>query len=68
MFGVKDQETLLEIGLLASGLGLFSGIAALVLGRARESMRRGEDRAQNPPAKGSVPGERHCNIQTVAAR
>ncbi len=68
VFGAQDQETLFEIGLFVSGLGLVSGLAALVLGHARERMRSGEHRAQNPPAKGSVPGERHCNIQTVAAR
>ncbi len=67
MLGVGDQETWLEIGFALFGLGILAGIVALVYGRARGSTRRGERHAENPPA-GNVSGERHRNIQTVAAR
>ncbi len=68
MFGVNDQETVLEIGLLALGLGILGGIGAVLYGRVRRSAWLGDGRAQNPPPPGSVSGERHQNIQTVAAR
>ncbi len=68
MFGVRDQEIFLEIGFVVFGLGILAGIVALVYGCARGGTRQGERRAQNPPSAGSVSGERHRNIQTVAAR
>ncbi len=68
MFKIRDQETWLEIGLLVLGLGILAGIVVVMYGRARGGTRQGERRAQNPPAAGSLSGERHQNIQTVAAR
>ncbi len=68
MFGVRNQEIFLEIGFALFGLGILAGIVALVYGRARGGTRHGERRAQNPPTEGNVSGERHRNIQTVAAR
>ncbi len=67
-----DQESLLEIGLLLLGAGILTGIAALLYGRARGSARHGERKAgtvrRNPAAAGTMSGDRHRNIQTVAAR
>lgn len=59
-----DRELILEIGLGAVGLGLLSGLAALVLGRVLGDRRRGARHAEGPPLVGSVPPERHQNLSS----
>ncbi len=68
VFGLRDQDSWLDIGLAVFGLSILTGIVALLYGRTRGTVRRREGWAQNPPAPGRIPGERHRNIQTVAAR
>ncbi len=68
VFGVDDQESLLEIGIVILGAGILTGIVAVLYGRARGNGRHRAHKAQNPPAASNVSGERHRNIQTVAAR
>ncbi len=63
-----DRELILEMGLLVFAAGLAAGFGALLFGRTSGRARRTARRSENPPGLGSVPPERHQNVQTVAAR
>ncbi len=63
-----DPESFLEAGLMLFGLGLVGGLAVLLLGRVSGGMRRSRRMSASPPAAGSIPGSRHQNIDTTAAR
>ncbi len=63
-----ERELLLEIGMALFAAGLAAGFGALFLGRATGQVRRSARRSEAPPGRGSVPAERHQNVQTVAAR
>ncbi len=63
-----DDELWLELGFAILGAGLLAGMIAVALGRAQGQVKHGQRHASSPPSAGSVSGERHRNIQTVAAR
>ena len=58
----------LELGLGVLLVGILAGIVAVIGGRASASLRAGTRAAQGPPARGSVPTERHMNISANSAR
>ncbi len=63
-----DEELFLEMGIVVFGMGLLTGVATLLFGRAAGTMRRQRRHHARPPAMGTVPAERHTNITTTAAR
>jgi hypothetical protein len=65
---IGDEETLLEIGLLAAGLLLLGGAALLFVGKAGGDAARRARHAKGPPAPGSMPNQRHQHVQTSSSR
>ncbi len=68
MKGFADQETLLELGLVAFAAALAAGVGIRLCGRTSGGVRHGAGRAAGPPARGSVPAHRHQNVGSVSAR
>ncbi len=66
--GNLDREMLLEAGLVLFGMGLLGGLGILMLGRAKGKVQHHQQHAKGAPSPGSLPTERHQNINTVAAR
>jgi hypothetical protein len=65
---IGDEETLLEIGLLAAALVLLGGVALLFVGKASGDAARRARHAKGPPAPGSMPTQRHQHVQTSSSR
>lgn len=65
---LPDRESWVEMGLVALGLGVLGGLAALVAGRLTGDTRRGSRHAEPGPAPGTVPDERHQNIAGPSPR
>jgi hypothetical protein len=65
---IGDQETLLEIGVIAAGLVLLGGVGLLFVVKASGNAKRGARHAEGPPAPGSVPRHRHQHVQTSSGR
>jgi len=63
-----DRESVLEGGLLVFALGCLAGLAALVFGGAAGRSERAARHAEDAPAPGSVPAERHHHTSGVSAR
>jgi hypothetical protein len=59
---------LLEAGFVLFGVGLLGGLGILMLGRTKGKVQHHKQRAKGAPSRGSLPTERHQNINTVAAR
>jgi hypothetical protein len=70
--GVKrpsaDYASIVEIGFVLLGAALIGLLAILLFGRLAGGATRARRHAQAPPLPGSVPPERHTNIQTNSAR
>jgi hypothetical protein len=65
---LPDHETWLEVGLVALGLGVLGGLAALVAGRLSGDVRRGARQAEGSPSPGEVSDQRHQNIAGPSPR
>ena len=65
---LPDHESWLEAGLIALGLGVLVGLAALVAGRLTGDVRRGSRHAEGSPSPGAVPDQRHQNIAGPSPR
>jgi hypothetical protein len=65
---LPDHETWLEVGLMALGVGVLGGLAALVVGRVAGDVRRGRRHAEGSPSPGAVSDERHQNIAGPSPR
>lgn len=65
---LPDHETWLEVGGVLAAAGLLVGLAVLLFGRLAGDVRRGRRHAEDPPAAGSVPSERHRNIVGASPR
>jgi hypothetical protein len=56
-----NHETWLEIGLIALGIGVLGGLAALLIGRFVGDAGRGARHAEGSPSPGVVSDQRHQN-------
>lgn len=65
---MKNQESMLETGLLLLGIILAIGMAILAGGRTVTSRERRRRQGKRAPARGDIDAERHQHISTVAAR
>jgi hypothetical protein len=63
-----DEETTLEVGLLATVLLLLTAALALLFGRVSEHREGRRERAAEPPRAGSIPRSRHSNINSTSPR
>jgi len=61
-FGVGNPELGLELGLATVVLATVGGLVLLIAGRLSGDRRRTRQHAEGPPARGSVPPERHHNL------
>ncbi len=58
----------LDAGMLILALSILSGLAILVFGQATGQAQQSKQHAEQPPAGGEVPNERHQNISGAASR
>jgi hypothetical protein len=65
---LPDHETWLEVGLMALGVGVLGGLAALLVGRLAGDAGRGARHAEGSPAAGTVSDQRHQNIAGPSPR
>jgi hypothetical protein len=65
---LPDRESWIEAGLVALGLGVVGGLAALVAGRLTGDARRGARHAEGSPSPGAVSDRRHQNIAGPSPR
>ncbi len=63
-----ERELLLEVGMILFAAGLLGGLGVLLFGRAKGGVDRSRQRSKGAPPSGSISGERHHNVATVAAR
>lgn len=66
--GFRQRETLLEVGLVALGGLLVTGLLVLLSGKLTGALKRALRRAKGVPQPGSVPPERHIHVKLVAPR
>ncbi len=65
--GVGETE-LLVAGVAIATAGLLASLAIVVASELASSIGRGRRMRESPPARGSVPAERHRQIESAAAR
>ena len=65
---LPSSETLLEIGIVATAVGLIAGLGLLLSGWAIGGAHRGKGHRQNAPASGDIPASRHQHTSSVSAR
>jgi hypothetical protein len=63
-----DEETALEVGLLATVLLLLTAGLALLFGRISERREGARGRSTHAPDVGEVPRSRHSNINSASPR
>ena len=63
-----DEETALEVGLLATVLLLLTAGLALLFGRLSEQRQGARGRSSEAPEAGAVPRSRHSNINSASSR
>ncbi len=67
-FGWRARNIPLDAGMLALALSILSGLAILIFGQAAGKAQHAKHYAEEPPAGGEVPKERHQNISGSASR
>ncbi len=65
---MKDQELVLEIGLVLAAIGIAAAVGVWLLGNAMSARDHAGRHAEEPPLAGTIEPERHQHISTVAAR
>ncbi len=63
-----DEAAVLEAGLLFAALAIVGGGLALAAGGLATRISGGRGHREAPPKAGSIAGERHRHVSTVAAR
>ena len=63
-----DEETALEVGLLATVVLLLTAGLALLFGRLSERRQGARGRSSHAPETGEVPRSRHSNINSPSPR
>ncbi len=66
--GRIDEAAMLEAGLLVAALAIAGGGLALAIGGLATRISTGRGHREEAPMAGSIGGERHRHVSTVAAR